>query len=56
MSSSVIAVLSANSRAGAWPHRRSTSATTAGAKPRSLPRSVGWIATTNSSAVATCTL
>src|SRR5690242_4092141 len=55
MSSRVIAVVSASSRCGARPQRSATFATNPGAKPPSLRRSVGSIATTKPSAVATCT-
>src|SRR6266481_9814698 len=55
MSSRVIAVVSASSRCGARPQRSAIFATSPGANPLSLPRSVGSIAMTKPLAVATCT-
>jgi hypothetical protein len=55
MSSVVIAVWSVSRRRGTQPLRRSISASMPGARPLSLRRSVGSIATTKPCAVATCT-
>ena len=56
ISVAVIAPMSASNRKGGLPQRRSTCATIVGARPRSLRRSIGSIATTKPQALVTCTL